>query len=589
MKRIKILAVAPYPGMKELMNSIAAKRQDIELTVLVGDMQEGLDAAVRALESGDFDIIVSRGGTAELLSRSVSLMTLDITVTPGDILQAVKLAENYKEKFAVVGFSGITGPAAVLCRLLNYGIEVCPVHEGAEVRPLLNRLKIEGCTMVVCDNITSVVAREAGLSAVLVTSGEASIQAAFDQAVKLCRSNSVLRTQNRLYVQALRAVGKSVILDENGGVVFSTLEDTSAALSEFIASASETALRDGECLAEKNIEGMTVRLRAERFAANQENYAVVTVTKEPPLTALREGCVTVLNRNDTLREQFNHYYGTNAGNLRSMVQNYSVYPLPVVIAGEKGTGKNSAANYIYQHGLFSQNQYYVIDCARMTERGWQSLVRNSASPLFTAKTTVYMNDVGALTPQQAEEFFAFCENAGLAKRLKLICSIITNDGDGGDAAELWAKRLGGVVFFLPPLRCRKEDVASLAALYISQLNQELGKQISGFEPEALAMLENFAWPRNLDQFRRVLRELAVTTSDFYIQKESVKNALWKENIEIPSSSSANIDLSGTLDKITNDVVRIVLAQENGNQKRAAERLKIGRSTLWRMLKNDAKE
>ena len=393
--------------MKELMNSVAARRSDIELTALVGDMQEGLNAAARALESGDFDIIVSRGGTAELLSRSVSLMTLDITVTLGDILQAVKLAENYKEKFAVVGFSGITGPAAVLCRLLNYGIEVCPVHEGAEVRPLLNRLKIEGCTMVVCDNITSIVAREAGLSAVLVTSGEASIQAAFDQAVKLCRSNSVLRTQNRLYVQALRAVGKSVILDENGGVVFSTLEDTSAALSEFIASASETALRDGECLAEKNIEGMTVRLRAERFAANQENYAVVTVTKEPPLTALREGCVTVLNRNDTLREQFNHYYGTNAGNLRSMVQNYSVYPLPVVIAGEKGTGKNSAANYIYQHGLFSQNQYYVIDCARMTERGWQSLVRNSASPLFTAKTTVYMNDVGALTPQQQPDLTAF--------------------------------------------------------------------------------------------------------------------------------------------------------------------------------------
>ena len=254
MKKIKILAVAPYAGMKELMNSVAARRSDIELTALVGDMQDGLNAAARALESGDFDIIVSRGGTAELLSRSVSLMTLDITVTLGDILQAVKLAENYKEKFAVVGFSGITGPAAVLCRLLNYGIEVCPVHEGAEVRPLLNRLKIEGCTMVVCDNITSVVAREAGLSAVLVTSGEASIQAAFDQAVKLCRSNSVLRTQNRLYVQALRAVGKSVILDENGGVVFSTLEDTSAALSEFIASASDTALRDGECLAEKNIE-----------------------------------------------------------------------------------------------------------------------------------------------------------------------------------------------------------------------------------------------------------------------------------------------------------------------------------------------
>ena len=89
MKKIKILAFAPYAGMKELMNSVAARRSDIELTALVGDMQDGLNAAARALESGDFDIIVSRGGTAELLSRSVSLMTLDITVTLGDILQAV--------------------------------------------------------------------------------------------------------------------------------------------------------------------------------------------------------------------------------------------------------------------------------------------------------------------------------------------------------------------------------------------------------------------------------------------------------------------------------------------------------------------
>ena len=48
--------------MKELMNSVAARRSDIELTALVGDMQDGLNAAARALESGDFDIIVSRGG-----------------------------------------------------------------------------------------------------------------------------------------------------------------------------------------------------------------------------------------------------------------------------------------------------------------------------------------------------------------------------------------------------------------------------------------------------------------------------------------------------------------------------------------------
>ncbi len=103
------------------------------------------------------------------------------------------------------------------------------------------------------------------------------------------------------------------------------------------------------------------------------------------------------------------------------------------------------------------------------------------------------------------------------------------------------------------------------------------------------MIENFARHGNLDQFRRVLRELAVGTPDFYIREETVKETLWKENVSVPSPGVFNIDLSGSLDKITNDIVRLVLAQENGNQKRAAERLKIGRSTLWRMLKNEARE
>ena len=211
MDKIKILAIAPYQGMCELMNRIVADREDIDLTVHVGDLECGLEKASRATENTDYDIIISRGGTADLISNSLSLPTLDVAISLGDILQATKLAENYKAKFAIVGFPSITKRAKIICDLLNYDIEVYTIHNGEEAPTLLNNIKTKGITMVVCDTITFALAQKIGLNAVLITSSEESLHSAFDQAVKLCRSNSIMRNQNKVFLQALRNRGNTII------------------------------------------------------------------------------------------------------------------------------------------------------------------------------------------------------------------------------------------------------------------------------------------------------------------------------------------------------------------------------------------
>ena len=88
MKQVKVLLIAPYEGMKEVAESVAAGREDIDLTVLVGNMQKGLKL-VRECDQSRYDVIISRGGTAEIIREAASIPLVEIELTPYDIHNAL--------------------------------------------------------------------------------------------------------------------------------------------------------------------------------------------------------------------------------------------------------------------------------------------------------------------------------------------------------------------------------------------------------------------------------------------------------------------------------------------------------------------
>ena len=102
-QKVRVLGIAPYDNMKPLMLNLAQERDDIELTVFVGDLQQGVELAKRNFYN-DYDAIVSRGGTAQLLQKELDLPVVEIAVTPFDIMRAMKLAENVSDQYVIVGF-----------------------------------------------------------------------------------------------------------------------------------------------------------------------------------------------------------------------------------------------------------------------------------------------------------------------------------------------------------------------------------------------------------------------------------------------------------------------------------------------------
>jgi len=100
-----------------------------------------------------------------------------------------------------------------------------------------------------------------------------------------------------------------------------------------------------------------------------------------------------------------------------------------------------------------------------------------------------------------------------------------------------------------------------------------------------SLLRIYHLPRNLLQFRRVIRQIIILSQTPYIPKEIVQNVLDGEpHMNNQVSASVSIAFAEqTLAEMNADIIRNVLEKYDGNQTKAAKSLGISRTTLWRMI------
>ena len=228
--RTRILGIAPYERMHTSMENAAQAYPGIQLDVYTGDLEEG-QAIVQRMPPNSYDCIISRGGTATLIREVTDIPVVDIQISVYDVLRTMKLAENYTNLYAIVGFPSVTEPAHTLCSLLDFNLDILTVHSVEEVRHTLERLKEGGYRMVVCDMVTHTIAREMGFDAFLITSGVESLHAAIDQAINVSVWFSHMRQENIL----LRSItqgenGRVVVLEPDGSLVYCNLSEPPAEL-----------------------------------------------------------------------------------------------------------------------------------------------------------------------------------------------------------------------------------------------------------------------------------------------------------------------------------------------------------------------
>lgn len=588
---IRILGIAPYEGMKSLMSSLAGEYPQIDLTLFVGDLEQGLEIA-RSNFHGNYDAVISRGGTAKMLRRHLPLPVIEIDISMYDILCALKLANSLHSKTAMVSFSNITSNARLLCDLMGYDIDIHTIDSSDEVEDTLRQLQRNNYQSILCDVIANNTAQRLGLNSFLITSGVDSLRHAFDQALLLCRSQERLREENLFFRELIRGqIGQTVVFDNEDRLFLSTLEEPNPLLLDLLRRELPESRSQPERRIIRNLEGMIYSIRARRITSGSlSRVAFFFAARRTPLSPNQVG-IRFSTRPEAEAAFYNSIFSFAGaiGDLQEQLDHISQSSAPVMVTGEDGTGKESVVSALYLRTPLRNAPLITINCSLLNDKSWTYLLEHHNSPLSDEGNTLYFASIDVLSPERRTQLLAVLSEMDVCRRNRVVFSCVSQPGAYiSPIGSVFMDKLCCLSLYLPPLRQMSERIPTLVNLALSHLNANQARQIVGAEAEALTLLQGFQWPHNYTQFRRVMGELVVTAAGQVITADQVRQLLRKERhvgafSPKAENSAAPLDLNRTLAEIDRDVALRVVEETGGNQTAAAKRLGISRTTLWRLL------
>ena len=213
--------------------------------------------------------------------------------------------------------------------------------------------------------------------------------------------------------------------------------------------------------------------------------------------------------------------------------------IPFFLTGETGVGKEGIANYIHETSPRRDKPFIAINCGRSSAELLQSELFGHETGAFTSAIRqrqgafemanggiLFLDEVPEMSLDAQKMLLRVLDTAtftrlGGNEQLTVDVHIVAATNRDIEKAVAEKKfredlyyRLKGMMFHIPPLRERPEDIAPLVSAFIHEFSAEYRKNITGMTPEALIRLEQAAWPGNIRQLRSTVQTaVALTTTD----------------------------------------------------------------------------
>lgn len=586
MRIIRVLCIAPHQELLESVQSVASAFPNMVIETYVGD----LDNALTITNAMSYDVIVSRGGTAQLLRKKVNMPVAEIGISVYDVLRVIRLAQQISRPFAIIGFSSITDVARMICNILQYKIPIAEIHSAQEAEQCIAELAKQGTELFLGDTVSVTSADRLGHSSLLITSGPESICNALREAEYLYECCCDARQNSDLFRDALREIPNSlVIFNSIGTMVYTNHAPLDMPFSTFLEVIRKNLPKvqdKGSLDLVKRVGNTRLSIHGSTFLTGNRSFYMFRVSaayvpQEQPSTAI----IQYNDKDIGSATSYNCMYPSAL--LQTIKEKLSpAIKFPVFIYGEEGSHRSILARYIHLCCFSATSTFTEVNCAQLSEKEWIAATENVNSPLYTAGSTLFFHNVHTLNPSMTKRLRLFMYDTAILNRIHVIFSSSLNISEINRNSNIQSSllfNLNTLPVYIPPIRERPNDIPAICYVCLSRHNARCSRQLLGFTDEAMETMQRFDWPHNTRQIEAVVQQLATICTEQYVQAQDVRNVL--NCISAKGRNQTTFDLSKPLDEIELDVIRYVLADEDMNQTAAAERLGISRSTLWRKLQN----
>jgi DNA-binding NtrC family response regulator len=310
--------------------------------------------------------------------------------------------------------------------------------------------------------------------------------------------------------------------------------------------------------------------------------------------------------------------------------------IPVLITGESGVGKEVIARALHGTSERGGKPFVAVNCGAIPANLVESILFGHEKGSFTGASdkhlgkfkeadggTLFLDEIGELPlDMQVKLLRALQEGeidpVGAKRPVKIDVRIVsaTNRDLSAQVAEGRFRedlfyRLNVFPIEAPALRDRREDVAPLVDHFVGRFNVEEGKRVMGCAPETLALLTAFDWPGNVRQLENAVYRAIILADAPYLQPHDfpaisgvvlpmpepaepilARAAATLALPDLPEAPVRILDERGhlrTLEEIERDLIQHAIEVYAGHMSEIARRLGIGRSTLYRKVREQGLE
>lgn len=290
---------------------------------------------------------------------------------------------------------------------------------------------------------------------------------------------------------------------------------------------------------------------------------------------------------------------------------YSTHP--VLILGESGTGKELVARSIHFSGPFRDKPFIPVDCGSLVPTLIESELFGYVKGAFTGANhakegllaiaeggTVFLDEVGELPVDlQAKLLRAIQEKeirpVGSTKQVPInvrILAATNRDLEQAVAQGTFRRdlyfRLNVLSLRIPSLRERRQDVPMLAAHFLERLARSSGQERTLSDDSLKAMLA-YDWPGNVRELENCLERACAFTTGPMVHPSDLPTAI--SNVQTQAATGDGIDTHKIVPmfELEKQTILNTIAQLNGDKLKAARLLGIGKTTLYRKLKEYASQ
>ena len=310
------------------------------------------------------------------------------------------------------------------------------------------------------------------------------------------------------------------------------------------------------------------------------------------------------------QHDYSEIIGKSAGmqEVFRMLDKITDLPVPVLILGEPGTGKELIARALhFNSGRAKQGRFVAENCAALPDTLFESELFGYVKGAFTGADrdkqglfgmanggTIFLDEIGEISPAMQAKLLRVLEEGEIrpiggkqSKKVdfRLVCAtnkeLAEQVRKGAFRQDLYF-RINVVTIKLPPLRERKEDITMLVDHFLKVNAKEAGYPDLKMDRGVLRAMMNYNWPGNVRELENEVKKMVALSDGKKIDTASLGSHL-RQMAEEESLAESGASLKDVVENVEKRKIMEAIERTKGNKSRAAEMLGLSRLGLRKKM------